>query len=150
MGDQKNDVMGKAKSLDDRLAELEAGHIARKEAAAQKTKLRKIEILELEEKYSTEIGERGVDFEIVNFNETPVVVKLREAVLYKTYLSAKRDTHGSPILEAQEKLVRACLVFPDVAKFVELTDKRGSPVWGACATAIANLYNGLGETEEGK
>jgi hypothetical protein len=89
-------------------------------------------VLELDDKYSTELGPRGRAFEIVNEDnsggEGPIVVKMAEATAHKQYMASPTPTP----LEDQFKYVRPSVLYPDGTVFADLGVRRPILVQRCC------------------
>lgn len=99
--------------------------------------------LELELKYESELGPRGVFFEVVDTIEGPVVIKLGEAILHKRFSESKvtpTDVHD---------YVTPCVVHPSREEYLQLVDRRPA-IEMRCATALAALYGAKRQADEGK
>lgn len=129
-----------------RRAELIAKEEARqkdREAARQKAEL---ELLEIVDKYETEIGPRGQRFQVIDataLGEGLIVLKLGEEVLWKRYTASKMtdaDTFD---------FVFPCVVHPAKELFAEIVSRRGA-IAGRCAKALGELYGLKFKEEEGK
>lgn len=127
----------------ERLAELrvakEQRAVMREEAAAT----REAEVLELESRFESELGERGAAFEIVTSADGPIVVKLPEAVLTTRFLDSKvtaADVHD---------FVMPCVVHPSKDDYRAIVAKRPL-VANRCATALLSLAGAKKESDAGK
>jgi hypothetical protein len=128
------------------MAELLAAKAERDGAAVEEAKAHAMLLLELEAKFSAELGRRGQAFEIVNEDNDlgigPIVVKPPEELAVKRW-----DMKPDETPEDRAMLVTPCVVYPD--NFSAVT--RGRPlIVKRCAVAVLNLA-GLGQkTRSGK
>jgi hypothetical protein len=118
--------------------ELLAARAEREAEAAKVQDAHETLILELEDRYSTTLGKRGVAFEIANeanmAEAGPIVVKLGEPVAHKTWMS---KSPGTP--EDMFAYVKPAVVFPDGNAFNELALSRAGILQEACA-ALMQLH----------
>jgi hypothetical protein len=123
-----------------RLAEKTRAKEARDEQRIQEAKARQLEALELEERFESELGQIKKFFDIVPTIEGPVVLKLGEAVLFKTWKSKFKD-NVEPSLEEMHNFVYPCVVHPSKDEFLVRTG-RFPALLVACAGALTALYTG--------
>ncbi len=132
------------------LAELQEERDKRDAARRATNEARSKLLLELELKYEDELGgPKGVAFAIVNVPESPIVVKLGAAVMFKRFVTAKKDKDGNPSYEDTVSFIVPNVVYPERPQLEDIIDKRA-----AVATAVANkliaLYQGDEEGAAGK
>jgi hypothetical protein len=120
-----------------RLEELRANKATRDAKASEEADARELAILELEEKYTSELGKRGRYFEIVETPEGPIVVKLGEGVLFKRL----RDKKGEPTSDDIQQFVAPCVVHPDKTTFSKMVEGRFG-ILTRCSDALLCLYRG--------
>jgi hypothetical protein len=135
-----NDVAGKHVSESARLLELRAAKAKREEALKAAELKREREELELDEKYSSKLGLRGVDFEIINTAKGLFVVRKPDFTVAKKYNSIPLNKQTEEdvwnyviphLLEPQSDLARAIM------------QEHGGIVH-RCAIALHNLYGANG------
>jgi hypothetical protein len=137
-----------AVDVDALLAKKLSDKAKRDQAREQEVKARKLEALELEEKYEAELGPIKKCFDIVETIEGPIVLRLGEAVLFKTF---KSKFHGDkePSLEDMHAFVYPCVVHPSADKFLERAG-RFPALLVACAGALTALFTGTELDTRGK
>lgn len=134
---------------DAELAAYRARKEERQKARAKAGKARELEILKLEEKFEASIGPRGSMFEIVdprdaddNPIESPIVVRLGEAVLFTRFTASKvteTDVHD---------FVFPCLE-TDKQRYLEIIANRPE-IAGRCAHALMTLFGAKHKDATGK
>lgn len=143
-------------SVDDRIAALRAEKDAREKARAEAGKLNEAEILELEAKFETEAGVRGIDFDIENlavYDEggnfvgrlgPPIVLKRQESsIIHRKFVAGK-------ITEVTAwDYVKPHVVAPSPEDFRAILDKH-PVVLTRCANRLVNLYGSKTEERAGK
>jgi hypothetical protein len=120
----------------------------RDDAEIEAAKLREIQELELDEKYSRELGPRGVAFDILKTSKGPIAVRLGEAVLYKRF-RAKYVGEKEPTLEDIQAFVQPCVLYPERDIFLDLIDKHAM-LGSAIANLLADLYVAKEKDTRGK
>ena len=128
-----------------RLEELRAAKAARDSQKKAEADARELACLELEEKFTKELGPRGTQFEIIDTPEGPIVVRLGEAVLFKRM----RDKPGEANSEDLQNFVSPCVVHPDKAAFSAMIEKRFG-VLMRCSAALITLYSGAAAARAGE
>ncbi len=129
------------------LAELKAKKAELDEARESAREARELEGLELEIRFTAELGPMGSQFEMVDsaeLGEGFLVVKLGPEVLLKRFVNSKTNTP-----EEVAQFVRPCLVHPEPEKFDEIASRRPALVIRA-AHALMTLYGLKKEAEAGK
>lgn len=109
-------------------------------------KAREAEVLQLEDRFETDLGPRGSAFEIVDSGELGegcIVVKLGEEVLWKRFSASKMNP------EDVEQFVKPLVVHPSREKYDEIVGRRGALAI-RCAHALATLYGVKLEANAGK
>lgn len=132
---------------DDRKARLARARRAaeeREKARLEAAEDRELEVLELEARFTAELGERGSQFEIVPTIEGAIVVKLGPSVLQKKFNSAKNTSDADV-----HDFVSPCVVHPSVERYTEIVDRRPGIAWD-CALALQKLFHGKDEAATGK
>ncbi|MDQ2782607.1 MAG: hypothetical protein M3Y26_08770 [Actinomycetota bacterium] len=128
-------------------AELREKKLALDEARAKAREARELEGLELELRFSDELGPRGAAFEMVDsgdLGEGFLVVKLGSEVLLKRFVASKTTTP-----EDISQFVRPCLVHPAPELFDEIVSRRPA-LASRAAHALMNLFGLKKEDEAGK
>lgn len=131
--------------------ELAAERDKRDKARSDSGKKRQRLIMELELRFEDELGGGlGVAFAMVQTPESPIVVKLGQAILFKRFVSSKKDKQtGDLPMETIEQFVQPCIVFPDLPTYEAIVDKhKGVPY--LLANKLAALYQGDEEGAGGK
>lgn len=136
------------KSIDELLAEKELAKEKREQGRLAQAKARRLQALELEEKYEAELGARGKYFDIVATIEGPIVVKLGEAGLFKTW-QTKVATKAAPSLEDCHAFVIHNVLHPSKEQFNKITSDFPAVIV-TCANALTALYQGNELTAQGK
>ena len=129
------------------LAELRAKKQELDEARAKAREAREIEGLELELRFSEELGARGAHFELIDsgeLGEGHIVVKLGPEVLLKRFLATKTTTP-----EDVAQFVRPCVVHPEPETFDAIVSRRPALAVRA-SMALLNLYGMKKEEDAGK
>ena len=118
--------------------ELLQARAARDEAATAAREAHDFLVLELEDRFSTELGKRGVAFEIANEENSgdagPIVVKRGEAAAFKAYQSKDGAS-----LEDTFAFVSPAVVYPDKPAWNAISMTAPALVYRACA-ALLQLY----------
>lgn len=137
---------------DDRQARLTAALAAESEAAAADEAAReerKIEALELTQRFRKELGKPGVEFAIIEIaGDSPVVLKRGEKGSYKNFqVALGRET---PLTyEDHYAFVAPSVVYPEVFVFNELV-KKIPGVLVRCVNAQTAMITGKEEKNQGK
>lgn len=103
-------------------------------------------MLELEVQYTTELGPRGQEFEIIDLRKvagTFVVVKPVTTDAHKRFVDGKKKEQDFVAY------VLPALLHPSRDEFLQLVDRK-SGVLGFVAMKLAKLHGELQEVEEGK
>lgn len=117
-----------------KLEDLRAKRAKRESEREAEAQARELQELELEDKYSTDLGPRGKAFEMVVTEHGIVVVKLGDAATYKRYMASDKDA-----AESIHQFVAPNVVFPSREEYGRLTVER--PFVGVkCAGALLSLY----------
>src|ERR1700741_3893605 len=128
--------------------ELLAARAEREKAAAVEKEKHDLLVLELEDKYCTELGPRGAAFDIVNEDNTngegPIVVKLGDPTAHKVWQSKP----GSGPEEAFA-YVAPSVLYPSGERFNELAHRRPQLVLPA-TPALTKLFGFSEEALKGK
>lgn len=133
-------------SLAERSAKLRADKAKRDGARQEKREREELEELELEAKFDTELGPRGVAFEIVDATHVDcgfIVVKLGEKSAHKRFTNSKlteTDVH---------EFVTPSVAHPELKKYLEIASVRGE-IPGLCAAAIMCLHGARVKGDAGK
>lgn len=132
----------------DRRTQLVAAKAERERKRIEEKDALELELLELEEKYESELGPVGRKFLILDLTELGegfVVLKQGETVVYKRYSEAKNKTD-----KEVEEYVLPCLVHPTTEKFLEIVNTRYPEVLYRCAHAVNRLFGKKSEDDMGK
>lgn len=146
MVDEKKQHPGE--SLDEKIARLEASELGRTDALEKTRKLFRAQELELKERFSTECGVQGQEFEIVMTVEGPVAVKRTDMVMHKQFMASFKGEE-LPSYEAQSRYVSPALLFPEKEKALDLFKRRPAIV-SRCVRAILALHGERDAATEGK
>ena len=134
-------------SIVERLAAARVIKAARDVAIEGERQLAELQGLELEERFTKELGgRRGVAFMIVDasdLGEGHVVIKLGEDVLWNTFKASKMNVVDT------DSFVCSCVVHPTVDAYRSIV-KRRAFIGDRCASALATLYGVKAETDAGK
>lgn len=139
----------------EKLAELRAKKEAKLEAKAKQREAVEIEILELEERLESELGERGKAFEIVDCSshgEGIIAVKLGPSILHKAFMNhlAKVSEEKCAPHEAMvDAYVTPCLVQPSVDVYRAIVARR-PVIADRVSNALATLFGVRLENERKK
>lgn len=134
--------------MEDRKAELLKRRAEREKAEEQRLEGYELEVLELEDKFSSE-GRRGQTFEILELDdigEPPVVLRVNIPgirAMQKAYASSKGDDAD------QDALVVRCLAHPEPAEFRAIVARRPLVMDYALAT-ISRLLGGMASLRQKK
>jgi len=111
----------KKPTLDDRLVEARAAKAERDAKREEATKLRELLVLDLEAKLDAELGPRGREFEIVEFEQLDkvIAVKRPDPVLAKQMRKAQEKKHGATH-EDHVDYVRKHVVYPPPSEATDL------------------------------
>jgi hypothetical protein len=113
----------------------------REAAAAKADEAHRDLVLALEDKYITELGPRGVSFEIVNEEnsgaEGPIVLKLPEATAVKAYMASATPTP----MEDLFKYVKPSVLYPEATVFASLAVRR-QLLLSRCVRALNDMAGG--------
>jgi len=106
-------------------------------------------LLELEDRFETQLGPRGNAYEIVNEDnscgEGPIVVKPADAVAMKLWKSKDGNTPEDALT-----LVRPCVVYPEAAQFAAMVSGNRSELLWRTLNAIVKLAGGREKVVQGK
>jgi len=124
--------------------ELLAARAAREAQAAKDDEAHELLVLELEDRFSSELGKRGVAFEIANEDNAagagPIVVKPAEPVTFKAFQAKSGAT-----LEDTLAFVTPSVVYPSREIWTALAVQRQSLLYRAAA-ALMTLHGASKET----
>jgi hypothetical protein len=129
--------------LKDRLAKAREEKAKRDKAAEEARDAAELQMLELDEHFSKELGARGLEFEIVGTALGPVVLKRGEAIL-QTRLSNSKMTDADVV-----EYITPCVVHPAKEAFLGMLDKQPL-IANRCALALATLFGAKANDEAGK
>jgi hypothetical protein len=137
-------VMEKAGRLRRERAEREAAYAA-SDAAFE------LRELELDAKYSAEIGRRGVDWAMVSEAKANVlvIVKLGSDLAFRAYIDAVTTTEGGVDAADLFAFVAPCVVHPGQQEYAEIVRARGF-IANRCADAVSSLHLVRQKKVEGK
>ena len=128
--------------------ELLAARAARERERAEVAEKHELLVLELEDKFATELGREGVAWAMVNRSnqneEGPVVVKLGDPTAHKLFASKSGAT-----LEDQFAFVSPSVVYPDKVRWNEMAIKRPA-LLGHAVIALQELFGTNLEELKGK
>ena len=138
-------------SLEAKLAAQRDKQRQREEAEQLEALAREVELLELVERFETQLGKRGRAFEVIEddgHGEGPIVVKLGDSVLQQAFEAAvqKSETLGPAEMH---NYVAPCVAYPSAEKAAEIFNRRPL-LRSRCANAIANLFGAKRGNEKGK
>lgn len=125
-------------------AELLAAREERQRAEAERREAHDLEVLELEDRFATELGRRGVDFEIVEEGlETPIVVKRAIGVVFTKWRSEPASAQSTT------EFIEASLMHPTKEEFHAMA-KDFPPIRDRVESAIAALFKAKIRGDAGK
>jgi hypothetical protein len=142
----EDDAGERAPSITEQLASMREAAQALKLRREAQSQERELEALKLEAKYETELGARGVKFDIVSNALGSVVVRLGDSVAYKRFLKVP-DTERTE--EDAAALVTPYVVYPTRAEYLSMATSHGGVHW-QCALAMLQLYEAKGTQTAGK
>ena len=148
MVEERAAVNGPATEQAAKLARLREAKAARDQAVEAQKQAREIELLELEERFERELGQKGRAWGIVEVPESPIVLKTPELVTFKRYQAANEGDKTAGV-EEQAMYVAPSVVFPDRAVFAQITAARPG-VLVRCAGVLNSLALGREEDARGK
>jgi hypothetical protein len=131
-------------SVEEKIAALRAKKADRETARAAEAKARELEALELEERFESELGPRGVAFELVETEVGNFVVARPDYLVAKSFLD--KDERSS---EDTSAFVAPCIRFPAQADYRVVTQSHGGIVHRCCLAALA-MYEAKRATVSGK
>jgi len=126
------------------LEELRARKVARDEARAKAAEALEVEALTLEEKYESELGPRGVVFDVLTTDVGNFVIKRPEFIVAKRFMAA--DKRGDEEVAA---FVGPCIVFPAPEVFRATVLLHGGIAWRLANVAL-ELYEARRAKDAGK
>lgn len=133
----------KMNGTDDRRSLLLANKAKREDEKRARDAARDLEELELEERFSLELGNRGEDFEIVSTIEGFVVVKLGASVLHKRLEARGKDLNETDVHD----FIVPQLAHPDQKAYVAMVNRRRG-IADMCLGAALKLHEvRFGKTE---
>jgi hypothetical protein len=132
-----------SKTLEQRLSEARAAASKRDEATKHKLQERELELLELEEKYTSECGARGESFEIVMIPECAIVLKLGDNLCFKRLQDSKFE------FEDVYNFVIEQVAQPSQGEVVRLFGQRRGAVT-RCSDILIAMHRGEVKRIEGK
>ncbi len=137
----------------DKLARLRKEKSDREVAQTETREAAEVECLELESKFSSELGKLGVDFAMVFDpdlgSDGIIVVKLGADLAFRRFVDATVSAEGLAPAAAMYEFVAPAVVHPTQDKYAELVRKRGGLASRAC-DALASLHRVRGKRIEGK
>jgi len=133
--------------LDAKLARLEEDKAKRQAAREAKAKLRRLEELELEAKYTEEIGARGVKFDIVSNELGNFVLRLAEFIKHKAFNA--KGSAGTVTEEDVFQFVLPSVIVPDRETAQRLFREHVQVAW-ICAGVLQEMSAAKGEAKAGK
>jgi hypothetical protein len=144
MGEDK--TAGHSQSIAEQLATLRASAEALKLRRSAQADERELEGLELEAKYETELGARGVKWDMVSNALGNFVVKLGDTVAYKRFLAVDEKERSE---EDAARLVVPYVVHPDHKMFASIAGQHGGIYW-QLALSMLQMYEAKGTKAAGK
>ena len=137
----------------DKLARLRDAKATREAAQAATREASEIEVLELEEKFSTELGKLGVDFAMVHDpdmgSDGIIVVKLGSDLAFRKFVDATVASEGLANAAEMYAFTAPAVVHPSREKYTEIVRARSGLANRTC-DALSSLYRVRGKKIEGK
>ncbi len=142
-----------AESNAEKLARLRAEKATREAAQTETREAAEIECLELESKFSSELGKLGVDFAMVFDpdlgSDGIIVVKLGSDLAFRRFVDATVSASGLADASAMYEFVAPAVVHPTQEQYAALVRARGGLANRAC-DALSSLHRIRGKKIEGK
>jgi hypothetical protein len=135
-------AIGEANGIEDRLAKLRQEKAERDRVWQAKKDAAELQGLELEARFSAELGRMGVDFAMVDatdYEEGFIVVKLGEDLLFRKYVDAVASVEGMVDAADLYNFVAPNVVYPDQATYTQIVRRRGF-LANRCADALSALH----------
>lgn len=135
----------------ERLARLRAEKAAREATLEDERVAFELRELELDARYTNELGRSGVDWAMVSDVRLGVivVVKLGADLAFRRFTDAVATAEGAPDADALFQFTAPCVVYPTQDEYAELVRKRGF-VSNRCADAVMSLHAMRQKKIEGK
>ena len=131
--------------LQDKLSAAREAKAARDEKRRDAAEARELEALELETKYETELGPRGVMFEIVSNDLGNFVVKRGEFASHKRFNAKGKDVSEEEVFQ----LVLPALLHPARDSATLIFREHAGIAWDCCL-AMQTLYRAKRGEDAGK
>lgn len=131
--------------VDAKIARLEQARADRDAKREEAAKLRRIEELELEERFSTEVGPRGLKFEIISNELGNFAFKLPDFVAFKRFNAKGQSITEEDVLQ----LVLPNVLHPARETATAVFREHAGIAWEA-AVVLQGLYKARKEGREGK
>lgn len=129
--------------LQQKLAEARKRKEARETAQQLKDDAKELLILDLEEKFSAEYGERGKDFEIIDTIEGVIAIKRVDAIVVKQWDDgvAKLKPGASISDDMMLRFTMPAIIYPDAQTYRKwvIGDERRPGATGVCADVCTTL-----------
>ncbi len=142
-----------AESNAEKLARLRAEKATREAAQTETREAAEIECLELESKFSSELGKLGVDFAMVFDpdlgSDGIIVVKLGSDLAFRRFVDATVSASGLASSADMYEFVAPAVVHPTQEQYAALVRARGGLANRAC-DALSSLHRIRGKKIEGK
>jgi hypothetical protein len=135
----------KVTDFEEKLRLAREGRAKREDEARQRAEAVELEALELEEKYTAELGPRGVKFDMVTNDVGVFVVKLGEFVAHKRFNSKGDEVSEEDVFA----LVTPSLIYPPAITALPLLRTHAGIAWDL-ALAMQRMYRARKETRAGK
>lgn len=135
-----------------KIARLTAEKAKRAEAYAEADAEAKLAGLELEERFTKELGRAGVAFAMVDATEQEegfIVVKPGTDLSFRAYIDAVTTAEGAPDAATIHAFVAPCVVHPSPEAFADLSRRKGF-LGFRCAEALSSLHGTRKKRLEGK
>lgn len=135
-----------------KIARMRADKLKRHESYAETDEAAQLEGLELEEKFTKELGRLGVAFAMVDATEQQegfIVVKLGSDLSFRAYVDAVTVAEGSPPAADLYAFVGPCVVHPTLEQYADIVRRKGF-IANRAADALASLHGTRKKKVEGK
>jgi hypothetical protein len=135
-----------------KIARMRAEKLKRQETYAAADEAAQLEGLELEDRFTKELGRLGVAFAMVDATEQQegfIVVKLGSDLAFRAYVDAVTVGEGSPAAADLYAFVGPCVVHPTLEEYAEIVRRKGF-IANRAAEALASLHGTRKKKIDGK
>lgn len=132
-------------TTDEKIARLQKDKDDREKRRDEERKARDAQALELEAKFETELGPRGVKFDLLTTELGIFVVKLGDFVAHKRFNSKGKDVSEEDVFA----LIMPSIVHPDPFTAKGILKEHAGIAWDL-AVLMQDLYRAKGRAQAGK